>query len=104
MISSEPAIFVPNPSSQTKVQRAKHSMHIGSSEFTKVVDPASCLRPQYNCNLVDSKMCHSVNLELKAFLIDPLLTGTANGRGHSDLDDSPDLDYSGLKCKAKKVK
>src|ERR1035437_7634675 len=70
MIPSEPAILVPNPSSQTKVQRAKHSMHIRSSEFTIVVDPASCLRSQYNSNL----------------------------------DDSPDLDNSGFKCKTKKVK
>src|ERR1035437_8647618 len=103
MIPSEPAILVPNPSSQTKVQRAKHSMHIRSSEFTIVVDQASCLRSQYNCNLVDSKMCNPVNLELKAFLIDPLLSGTADGRGHSSLDDSPDLDNSGFNCKTKNV-
>jgi len=104
MMPSEPAIFVPHPSSQTKVQRAKHSMHIRSSEFTKVVDPASCFRSQYYCNLVDSKMCHPVNPEFKTFLIDPLLTGTADGRGHSYLDYSPDLDNSGFKCKTKKVK
>jgi hypothetical protein len=49
-------------------------------------------------------MCHPVNLEFKTFLVDPLLAGTADGRGNSYLDYSPDLDYSGLKCETKKIK
>ena len=104
MMSSEPAIFVPYPTSQTKIQRAKHSMHIRSSEFTIVVDPASCLRPQYYCNFIESKMYHPVNLELKALLIDSLLTGAADSRGRSYLNDTPDLNDSGFKCETKKIK
>jgi hypothetical protein len=49
-------------------------------------------------------MYHPVDLELKKLLIDPFLTGTADGRGRSYLNDTPGLDYSGLKCETKKIK
>jgi hypothetical protein len=79
-------------------------MHIRTPKFAKVVDPASRFRSQNLCYLIKGKMYHAVYPEFKTFLIDPLLTLTADTRCKSHLDYTPDFDYSWFKCKAQKIK
>lgn len=104
VLPSKPTILVHDPMCQPKIECAKNSMHTRHSEFAVVVDPASGFRSQDFCDLVQSKVYHAMNAELKTCLIDPLGTFSADTRSESQSDSRPGLDHPGFKRVSQEVK
>ena len=100
----KPTIPVTNPMSKTEVKTAKHIPHFRFPELTKVVNPASGLSFQDFSNLINRKMCPSVDFESKENLINPLLTFHTDTRGEANAEYPTSFDNPGLKSVSQKVK